>query len=40
VEDHDNERLPRPRWGSQAKIHEATQMLAANPMKPAIGIAR
>ena len=33
-------RLLRPRRNSQAKIHEATQMLAANPRKPTSGIAR
>ncbi len=33
-------RLPRPSRLSHAKIHDATQMLAANPMTPIAGIAR
>lgn len=33
-------RLPRPRCSNHAKIHEATQMLSANPTNPTRGIAR
>ncbi len=33
-------RLPRPSWLSHAKIHDATQMLAAKPTNPTAGIAR
>ena len=33
-------RLPRPRCNRQAKIHEVTQMLAANPRNPMSGTAR